>query len=447
MQPWPKPDFPELPEHSALPIRVFDSKTQSLPEVAPSPTATIYTCGITPYDATHIGHANTYVAFDLLNRIWRDAGKQIVFSQNITDVDDPLLERAYKTGVEWQDLAASQIDLFRGDMAALRVMPPDYWITVSEAMPEIIATVTSLLRSGSAYFIHHYPDADEFMDVYFDITKDPNLGCVAHLPYDEALELFAARGGDPERPGKRNKLDPLLWRAERFGEPWWDGGVLGRGRPGWHIGCTVIARDTLGDVFDVTGGGSDLLFPHHEMSSSLARVLTDNPEAGANYFIHCGMISYQGEKMSKSLGNLVIVSDLIKAGVDPMAIRLALLSHHYRTDWEWTDQELKSAQQRLEIYRVLLLGSQEKNSRHPAAQSVEEPQSGVSKPRGAQDLLSAQIDPSDAEDQVVLEIRKALSDDLNAPKALAAIDNYIANNGKPSQIITNALNTLLGIKL
>jgi len=400
--------------------------------------ASLYACGITPYDATHIGHANTYLAFDLLNRAWRAEGKQVNYTQNITDVDDPLLERATATGVDWRQLAASQMALFAGDMAALNVISPQSWVPVTEAMPDIIAAVTALLASGAAYFVDDNgaaaANANGGGDIYFDISSDAAFGSLAKLSDAEMLQLFEQRGGDPQRPGKRNALDPLLWRAKRPGEPWWDGGSLGPGRPGWHIGCTVIARETLGNHFDVLGGGSDLLFPHHEMSESIFRVLAllessahadknahavknDNKPVGARNFMYCGMISYQGEKMSKSLGNLVIVSDLLAQGVDPMAIRLALLAHHYRSDWEWTDAELEQGQVRLGVWR----------QRFKTA-----PQSDV---------------VADAAAQAIAGMRAALADDLDAPNALAIVDEYLATEQQPAAAVRDAIDALLGVKL
>lgn len=431
---------------------VFDSHTQQLQVAAPGANAKLYACGITPYDATHIGHANTYLAFDLLNRVWRAAAKQVTYTQNITDVDDPLLERATATNTDWRELAASQIELFAGDMAALNVLPPENWVPVTQAMLDIIAAVTALLQNGAAYRIE--PDS---VDIYFDISSDPAFGSVAGLPMAEMLALFAERGGDPQRPGKRNRLDPLLWRAQRPDEPWWAGGALGNGRPGWHIGCAVIARTTLGDHFDVLGGGRDLLFPHHEMSESICRVLASlgtaaglagngqtslardgqassgthrhrpNAQLGARNFMHCGMVAYQGEKMSKSLGNLVIVSDLLAQGIDPMAIRLTLLAHHYRSDWEWTDEELAAGQARLAAWR-------QPKHRNIAVVPVI---AGTAE----------HIEQTEQEHQIISQISAALADDLDAPKALEIIDSYLVTTAQPSIRVTQAIDQLLGVRI
>ncbi len=235
-------------------MRLFDSASGTVRPAAPGPVARMYVCGITPYDATHIGHAATYVAFDLLNRAWRDAGLEVRYVQNVTDVDDPLLERAEATGVDWQVLAKEQTDLFAGDMAALAVIPPDVYLGAVETIPLVVTAVQRLLDAGHAYRVTGAagePDGD----VYFRVHADPHFGSVANLRESQMLEVFAERGGDPQRAGKQDPLDCLLWRVERPGEPSWDGGALGHGRPGWHIECTSIALEHLGMSFDVQGGG------------------------------------------------------------------------------------------------------------------------------------------------------------------------------------------------
>ncbi len=290
----------------------------------------MYVCGITPYDATHLGHANTYLAFDLVGRALRDGGVQVRYVQNVTDIDEPLLERAAATGESWWGLAERETELFREDMTALRVLPPAHYVGAVEAMPVIGAFVSRLLGRGAAYDVEG--------DLYFPVSADPHFGAVSNLPREEMLALFAERGGDPARPGKKDPLDPLIWRHEREGEPSW-GAQVGAGRPGWHVECTAIALEYLGNRIDIQGGGSDLAFPHHEMSAAHAHASTGLvPFARA--FVHAGMVGLDGEKMSKSRGNLVFVSKLRLAGVDPAAIRLALLAHHYSTDWEWVPGDL-----------------------------------------------------------------------------------------------------------
>ncbi|GIJ00264.1 cysteinyl-tRNA synthetase [Sediminihabitans luteus] len=387
---WPAPQIPALPGHGG-PVRVHDSTTGAPVVAASGPRATMYVCGITPYDATHLGHAATYIAFDLLNRAWRDAGHDVVLASNVTDVDDPLLERATATGVDWRDLAADQIALFAEDMTALGVIPPDVYESVVETIPGVRAAVETMLADGTAYRVPLEAgaggDRPDLGDVYADLGADPAFGAVARLDDATMAALFAERGGDPARDGKKGALDPLLWRRERDGEPTWDGGTLGTGRPGWHVECAVIARDALGLPFDVQGGGADLLFPHHEMSTSHARVI--DAGHGARTHVHAGLISYDGHKMSKSRGNLVLVSRLRAQGVDAAAIRLAVLSQHYRTEWEWTDAILAAGVARLDRWR---------------------------------DAVSGNGGP--AAEETLAAVRAALADDLDAPRALAAVDAW-----------------------
>src|SRR5690606_3202738 len=227
-------------------------------------------------------------------RVWRDAGHEVAYVQNVTDIDDPLLERAARDGEDWVVLGMRETALFREDMEALRVIPPTHYVGAVESIPAIVEKVAELLDAGAAYRV-----ADGTGDVYFDIATAPDFGYESHLPRSEMLALFAERGGDPQRPGKRDPLDPLLWRGAREGEPAWDGGPLGPGRPGWHIECAVIALSRLGDTIDVQGGGSDLIFPHHECSAAHAERLTGRAPF-ARHYVHAGMIGLDGEKMSKS---------------------------------------------------------------------------------------------------------------------------------------------------
>ena len=402
MRTWTAPRVPALPRPAALaPVRVLDSTTRELVEAAPSETARLYACGITPYDATHLGHANTYLAFDLLQRAWLDAGKEVVYTSNVTDVDDPLLERANATGVDWRELALEQTELFRSDMTALRMLPPATWTGAVESIPVVVAAVEGMLAAGAAYRVDG--------DVYADLTADPDFGHVAGFDDATMLELFAERGGDPDRDGKKHPLDPALWRGERPGDPAWDGGTLGPGRPGWHIECSVIARDGLGLPFDVQGGGADLLFPHHEMSTSHDRLLGGAPRV----HVHAGLLAYEGFKMSKSRGNLVFVSRL-RETVDPMVIRLALLGHHYREEWEWVDSELDSARARLAAWRAAL----------------------------------ATPEASGDGTRVLDGVRAALADDLDAPAALAAVDAWAADPaGEDPALVAAAVDALLGVAL
>lgn len=409
MHAWPASEVPALPG-KGRDLQIHDTATQGTITLAPGPVARIYVCGITPYDATHIGHAATYNAFDLVQRVWLDTKRQVIYVQNVTDVDDPLLERALRDNQDWTELAERETALFREDMTALRMLPPQHYIGAVEAIPGIVPLVERLRDAGAAYELDG--------DVYFSVESDPNFGKVSNLDAEAMRLLSAERGGDPDRAGKKNPLDPMLWMAARPGEPSWDGGSLGRGRPGWHIECVAIALDHLGMTFDIQGGGSDLAFPHHEMGASHAQVLTGEfPMAKA--YVHAGMVALHGEKMSKSKGNLVFVSALRRAGVDPAAIRLALLSHHYRADWEWTDAVLAEAVARLERWRA-----------------------AVSRPDGI------------AADDLVDEVREALSNDLDAPAALAAVDRWVerqlvtdGDDESAPGLVSRTVDALLGVAL
>ena len=438
MKSWPSPFIPALPG-SGLPIRVHDTASGAIRALTPGPLARMYVCGITPYDATHVGHAATYVTFDLMGRALRDAGHDVLYVQNVTDVDDPLLERAERDGVTWQALAEMEIALFREDMTALGVIAPDHYIGAVESVPSVVKAVSDLLSTGAAYRVG-LPEVEGGAgagDVYFDLSTAGGFGSVSGWDREQMMAVFAERGGDPGRAGKRDELDPLLWRAAREGEPSWPGGDLGDGRPGWHIECTSIALDHLGMTFDVQGGGTDLIFPHHEMSAIQACSIT-GASPFAHTYVHQAMVGLNGAKMSKSAGNLVLISTLRESGVDPMAIRLTLLAHHYRTPWEWTDQVLVDAQQRLSTWRAGLSGNG-----GPSA------------------------------DETIARIRECLADDLDTPGALAAVDEWAAasldaqrhgleshdregdgeRNGLESNeigapgVVGRALDALLGIRL
>jgi L-cysteine:1D-myo-inositol 2-amino-2-deoxy-alpha-D-glucopyranoside ligase len=380
MRAWNAPGIPALPV-TGPPVVLHDTATGR--SVATSPengTARLYVCGITPYDATHIGHANTYIAFDLLNRAWRAAGHDVRFVQNVTDVDDPLLERATKVGVDWVELAERETELFRQDMQALRVLPPDAYVGAVESIPLAIALIERLQAVGAIYRVED--------DLYYSVSADPAFGSESGYDRETMLRLFGERGGDPEREGKADPLDCVVWRGERPGEPSWES-PFGRGRPGWHIECAAIVLEHLGTTIDVQAGGSDLVFPHHEMCAGHAQVATGAPYARA--YAHAGMVGYDGEKMSKSRGNLVFVSALRNSDIDPMAIRLALLRHHYREDWEWTDDLLWAAVDDIARWRRAVA-------------------LGAGAPAGP----------------VVAEVLAALADDLDAPRATAAIDAWVA---------------------
>jgi L-cysteine:1D-myo-inositol 2-amino-2-deoxy-alpha-D-glucopyranoside ligase len=341
---WDSPDVPRIDgAGSAAPVCVYDSSQEELTEVGTGQDQILmYVCGITPYDATHLGHAATYLLFDTLQRVARDAGKTVRYVQNVTDVDDPLLERAVHTGQDWTEIAERETQLFREDMTALRVLAPDAYIGAVEAIPDVVDAIVSLKDKGATYELDG--------DTYFAVSAAPDFGEVGHLGLAEMVRLSGERGGDPLRPGKKDPLDCLLWQGARAGEPAWDS-ALGHGRPGWHIECAAIALKHLGPAIDVQGGGDDLVFPHHELSAAEAEVLTGS-HPFAKVYLHQAMVGYDGEKMSKSKGNLVLVSKLRESGYDPMAIRIALLAHPHHAAWEWHDEEIDTAVERLARWRA-----------------------------------------------------------------------------------------------
>ncbi len=339
MKSWAPVYLPPTTQREFPILAIHNSLTGKKDAISENPV-TMYVCGITPYDATHLGHAATYLTFDLINRYLRLTGRAIEYVQNITDVDDPLLERAQRDNVEWESLAANQISLFRDDMTALRVLPPDHYMGAVETIPWVIDAVNELKKQNSVYEIEG--------DLYFDISSDPEFNTYNSLSYEEQIAIFAERGGDPQRPGKRNPLDCLIWRSEREGEPAWPS-PFGAGRPGWHIECTAIALKYLTAPISIQGGGSDLHFPHHTMCAAEGKVLSSKDFA--RRFVHAGMIGLDGEKMSKSKGNLKFVSVMRAAGIDPLVIRIALLSGHYREDRPWSDALLQQSQARLELWR------------------------------------------------------------------------------------------------
>jgi len=428
MDSWRAAVVPELPGRGPETL-LTDSATGELVQAAAERAASLYACGITPYDATHIGHAATFLAWDLLVRAWRDAGHEVSYVQNVTDVDDPLLERAARDGEDWRALADREIARYRSDMEALRLLPPTHLIGAVEALPDIERFISLLADRGALY------DLDG--DLYFSRACDSAFGSVSGLDRGEMLVLSAERGGDPDRPGKKDPLDALVWLAARPGEPSWEA-PFGPGRPGWHVECAAIATRYLGPVFDVQAGGTDLIFPHHELSASHARVAlgegmpaiagsgaggaaaaadgagADSADADggafARHYAHAGMVRLNGEKMSKSLGNLVFVSSLLAEGTDPMAVRLALLAHGYRHDWDWTEQGLAAAVKRLARWR----------------QAVRTASAGPLPP--AESVLPAESGPPavsvPAAESVLAAVRERLAEDLDAPGALAVVDRW-----------------------
>lgn len=413
MEAWLGPDVPALPG-AGQPLALYDSARGAVQPIRPGPAgARVYVCGITPYDATHLGHAATMIAFDLVARGWRDAGVAVRYVQNVTDIDDPLLERADRDGEDWIVLGMRETALFREDMEALRVLPPERYVGAVESIPQIVARVAALLADGAGYRLD-----DGTGDVYFDVAAAPRFGYVSRLSRAQMRLLFGERGGDPARAGKRDPLDPLLWRGAREGEPAWPGGALGPGRPGWHVECAVIALDLLGDTIEVQGGGNDLQFPHHECSAAHAERLTGLAPF-ASHYVHAGMIGLAGEKMSKSKGNLVFVSRLRADGVDPMALRLALVADHYRADRQWTDELRKQGEQRLARWRAAVAA--------PAGPPV---------------------------DDLLVGVRVRLADDLDTPGALALVDGWAdatlaGSGGDPDApaLVRSLVDARLGVRL
>ena len=372
-------------------MRLYDTARQAVVPFEPGPLVTMYTCGITPYDATHLGHAATFLIYDVLQRRLRDLGHETQCVRNITDVDDPLLVKANQLGIHYLDLAAAEVARFEDDMDALDMLPVHSAPRATSAIGEIRKVVAELIELG-----HAYATGDGF--VFFDISTYKPYGQISHYSPELMVELARERGGNPDDPQKRNPLDFLLWTPSAEGEPAWES-LWGAGRPGWHIECTALARRELGaDTIDLHGGGCDLIFPHHECSAAQSECLTGQPLA--RHWMHGCLVWKDGQKMSKSLGNLVFVSDLRKDW-DPRAIRLMILGHHYRVDWHWNGDEMVAADERLRIWR------------------------------SAGEGLGA-----------LSEVRAALDNDLDTPTALAAIDGA----AKAGEGVSKA-SELLGIHL
>jgi L-cysteine:1D-myo-inositol 2-amino-2-deoxy-alpha-D-glucopyranoside ligase len=374
-------------------MRLYDTARGAVVPFEAGPVVTMYTCGITPYDATHLGHAATYLTYDVLQRRLRDLGHETRCVRNITDVDDDLLRKARELGVHYLDLAAAEIARFDDDMAALGMLEAYREPRATSAIPDIRRFIGAVLDSGHAY--------EAGGSVYFDVSSYPAFGQVSHYDRATMLTLAAERGGNPDDPNKRDALDFVLWQPSAPDEPSWES-RWGPGRPGWHVECSTLALRELGDTIDLHGGGADLIFPHHECEAAQSESATGKPFV--RHWMHQAMVRLDGEKMSKSLGNLVFVSELRKV-VDPTVIRTALLDHHYRGEWEWSDADVSRAEARLATWR--------------------------SAPSGAGDGAP-----------VLAAGRAALDDDLDTPGALAAIDVAAAEGGP-----LDAACALLGITL
>jgi len=413
MNSWPEVEIPAIAaKFDKPPLTLSDTASATKQQVANKQVYRMYVCGITPYDATHLGHAATYLTFDLINRYLRMLGSEVQYVQNITDIDDPLLERAKRDGVDWRELAHQQIDLFRSDMVNLRVIQPAHYIGAVDAIPLVTQAITKLDERKSIYSVD--------TDLYFSVHDDEDFGSRSHLTAEQMLQIFSERGGDPARIGKRDPLDCLVWMSQRPNEPGWES-PFSTGRPGWHIECTAIAieylkpSDSDSTLIDIQGGGSDLIFPHHEMCAAQAKVLSGK-ELAAHY-VHAGMIGLDGEKMSKSLGNLVFVSKLVAAGRNPMAIRWALMKSHYRQDRMWNEEILVEAEMEIAQLRAVL-----------SSESF------------------------GSTDQLIQGIISAIADDLDTPKALSLINDWvnaatIHETSNDAQELLNVLDAVLGLKL
>jgi L-cysteine:1D-myo-inositol 2-amino-2-deoxy-alpha-D-glucopyranoside ligase len=358
-------------------VRLYDTATRDVVKFRPAGSPVrLYVCGITPYDSTHLGHAATYLTYDLLIRRLEEQGQEVALVRNVTDVDDSILPKARQLGVDYLELANDELARFRADMEALNMRPPVSEPRATDAVPEIIHLIGLLLDSGHAY----RSDGN----VFFDVSTSPGFGSLSRLSRKEMLELARQRGGRPDDPAKRNPLDFALWQRSALDEPAWDT-PFGPGRPGWHIECSAMALAAHGPTVDLHGGGTDLIFPHHECEIAQSTAITGQPLA--RYWMHSAMVAYEGEKMSKSLGNLVFVSDLLKVA-DPRAIRLALMRHHYRAGFEWYDTDLEEGRA---LLRRLLAAAQCPDGADPAPFAA--------------------------------RVRAALDDDLDAPSALDALDD------------------------
>jgi L-cysteine:1D-myo-inositol 2-amino-2-deoxy-alpha-D-glucopyranoside ligase len=326
-------------------LRLYDTARREVVPFTPGPLVRIYTCGITPYDSAHLGHAATYLAYDVLQRRLRDLGHDTRCVRNVTDVDDDILRKARELDVHYLDLAAEEMTRFDEQMNALGLIPPYRAPRATSAIPDILGFIGMVLDSG-----HAYQSAGA---VYFSVASFERFGHLSHLDREQMLALARERGGSPDDPAKRDPLDFVLWQPSLPDEPAWES-LWGPGRPGWHIECSALAMRELGLPIDLHGGGSDLIFPHHECESAQSESATG--EMFVRHWMHVGMVCLDGEKMSKSLGNLVFVGDLLKEH-EPAAVRLALLSQHYRTSWEWHPALLEEAEARLERWRAAGAGS------------------------------------------------------------------------------------------
>lgn len=359
-------------------MKLFDTARQAVVPFEPGPMVSMYTCGITPYDATHIGHAATFIAYDVLQRRLIDIGHEVRCVRNVTDVDDPLFAKARELGIHYLDLAAGEEARFERDMEALNALPTFSSPRASSAIPDIRGFIGMVLERGFAY--------ESNGSVYFDVSQSESFGSISHYSREQMLDFARERGGDVDNPAKRDPLDFVLWQPSADDEPAWEA-VWGAGRPGWHIECSALALRELGETIDLHGGGSDLIFPHHECERAQSESVTG--KLFVRHWMHVAMVFKDGAKMSKSLGNLEFV-DALRRQWDPRAIRLAIIKNHYRREWEWTDELMPAASTQLGSW-------------------IEVSESGgqASKP---------------TDSGLLQEVRACLDEDLDTPAAIAVID-------------------------
>ena len=386
-------------------LRLYDTARRAVVPFTPDHLVRMYVCGITPYDSTHLGHAATYLTYDLLIRRLEDLGHEVHMVRNVTDVDDSILPKARELGVPYLELAEQEIARFRADMDALEMRPPIAEPRATETIDEIISMVERLLDSGHAYLTHG--------TAYFDVSTAESFGSLSHYPEDQMVRLARARGGNPDDPHRRNPLDFVLWQPSAADEPAWRA-PFGVGRPGWHVECSAMSMQELGPTLDLHGGGTDLIFPHHECEIAQSEAVTGVPFV--RHWLHSAMVAYEGEKMSKSLGNLVFISDL-RQTADPRAIRLALLHHHYRSGFEWHDTDIQDGTALL--HRLV---------------------AAAARPDGP--------DPA----PFAARVRDAIDDDLDAPRALDALgelaDAILSGGTDPTApAVLTELAALIGVDI
>jgi L-cysteine:1D-myo-inositol 2-amino-2-deoxy-alpha-D-glucopyranoside ligase len=315
-------------------LRLFDARRGELvpfTSIGPHPVG-LYVCGVTPYDTGHLGHAFTYLSFDVLHRYLRYLGHTVVYVQNLTDVDDDMLRRARELGEDYLELGNRHVTAFLTEMAALNWLPPDHLPRATQHIPQMLELIERLVASGHAYVAEGH--------VYFSIDSWPSYGELSKLSREEMLPLALERGSFPEMPGRRDPLDFVLWQPSLPDEPAWPS-PWGAGRPGWHVECSAMSSAYLGNHFEIHGGGADLAFPHHESEIAQTEAATGQ-RPFVEWWMHAGMLHYEDEKMSKSLGNLVLVRDLLRS-YSGDAIRLYLVSHHYRGEFAFHQADLEAA--------------------------------------------------------------------------------------------------------